>query len=161
MPQHFEIERKFLVVADGWQTAAPQRLTQVYLSRRPGCTVRLRQADDRFWLTIKGPSQAGARIEIEHEVSAAEARLMWGLAEGVPVEKLRHRVEWLGVMWEVDQFMGANGGLLLAEVELEAADEAVCLPPWVGAEVTDDFRFSNSYLSEHPYSGWGSTTENS
>jgi adenylate cyclase len=56
--------------------------------------------------------------------------------------------------WEVDEFEGENAGLIIAEVELAAADQPIHLPDWVGEEVTDDPRYYNASLIAHPYSTW-------
>lgn len=76
------------------------------------------------------------------------------LCDGPLVEKRRFKIPFEGHLWEVDEFLGANAGLLLAEVELARADEAVALPPWVGLEVTGDARYFNSNLSLHPFQKW-------
>jgi adenylate cyclase len=58
------------------------------------------------------------------------------------------------LVWEVDEFLGGNAGLVVAEVELESAAQAIDLPDWVGAEVSDDVRYFNSYLAKCSYSTW-------
>ncbi|MEE1184019.1 MAG: adenylate cyclase, partial [Paludibacteraceae bacterium] len=57
-------------------------------------------------------------------------------------------VEVGGKIWEVDEFLGAHQGLLLAEIELESEDEAFEMPIWAGKEVTGDARYYNSSLSK-------------
>ena len=76
------------------------------------------------------------------------------LAIGRIIEKTRHTVEHGGFIWEVDVFEGANAGLVLAEIELDAADESFERPGWLGEEVSMDPRYSNSSLSRHPYGSW-------
>ena len=49
---------------------------------------------------------------------------------------------------------GKNKGLILAEIELKSEDESFAIPPWIGAEVTGDLRYFNSYLSQNPYTEW-------
>jgi adenylate cyclase len=71
-----------------------------------------------------------------------------------PIEKVRCEVEYGGLCWEVDEFLGQNRGLLLAEVELTAADQPFERPAWVGEEVTHDPRYFNSQLAAHPYATW-------
>lgn len=70
------------------------------------------------------------------------------------IEKTRYRITHADHEWEVDEFHGDNQGLVVAEVELEAENEAVALPDWVSIEVTEDSRYYNSSLSEKPYSQW-------
>ena len=76
------------------------------------------------------------------------------LCEGSLIEKKRYRRNVDGILWVIDEFRGANSGLVVAEVELQSKDQQVALPPWVGVEVTDDPRYLNSNLSRRPYSTW-------
>ena len=64
-------------------------------------------------------------------------------------------IDYAGKTWEVDVFDGANAGLIMAEIELSAEEEAFESPAWIGPEVTDDDRFFNAALSSRPFSGWG------
>lgn len=151
----WEIERKFLVVADQWRGQAPGvEYRQGYLCRTKGRTVRVRTAADRGFLTIKGEAQGISRPEYEYEIPLVDAEQMLTLCEGFLVEKVRHRVEFGGWVWEVDEFRGLNTGLIVAEIELPRADATFDLPPWVGTEVTSDPRYANSRLSEIPYTRW-------
>jgi adenylate cyclase len=157
--EKIERERKFLVRDDGWRSVERGvELRQAYLSTDPERTVRVRVGADRAWLTIKGRSRGAARAELEYEVPLDDAAQLFSLATGSVVEKRRHEVEHQGAVWVVDEFSGANAGLVLAEIEI--ADErrlerAVrARPDWVGREVTDDHRFSNSALAERPWSEW-------
>jgi len=156
-----EIERKFLVAGDIWRGRGPgTHYRQGYLSVEPGRTVRVRLSDDSAWLTIKGSSAGMARAEYEYPIPVAEAaELLDTLCIHPLIEKVRYRIEHAGHTWEVDEFSGDNAGLVLAEVELMAADEAVELPDWVGREVTDDPRYYNASLQVHPYREWGSQAE--
>ena len=131
------------------------RLTQGYLAsgRR---TVRVRISDQRAWLTIKGASNDGglSRFEWEKEIDPREAMQLLTLAEGALIDKSRYLIDYEGHTFEVDEFYGDNEGLVMAEVELSAVDEAVALPTWIGREVTGEKRFYNSHLRSHPYSAW-------
>lgn len=152
---NLEIERKFLVSSDDWRDGtAGVPMRQGYLSEGTRTTVRVRIAGVRAWLTIKGRAEHGARPEFEYEIPVAEAEAMLALCTGVIIEKERHRVQYAGHTWEVDVFAGANRMLVTAEVELDAADEAVELPPWVGREVTGEPRYLNASLAHTPYSAW-------
>jgi len=156
-----EIERKFLVNGDTWRGLGPgARYRQGYLSVEPGRTVRVRLADDSAWLTIKGRSEGMARAEYEYPIPVADAAEMLDTLCIHPlIEKVRYCIEHAGHTWEVDEFSGDNTGLVLAEVELAAADEAVELPAWAGREVTDDQRYYNASLQLHPYREWGAEAE--
>jgi len=151
-----EIERKFLVRRDLWPgTPAPTLFRQGYLARGTAATARVRRAGDRGFLTIKGRPTGLVRPEFEYEIPAQDADELLTLCHGPLIEKRRHLVEHEGHTWEVDDFLGANAGLLVAEIELDSPDEAFARPPWVGDEVTDDLRYLNSNLVEHPFSEWG------
>lgn len=151
-----EIERKFLVRSDGWRAHATRAISmrQGYFDTAGSVTVRVRRADERAVLTIKGPALGLARAEYEYEIPAGEADAMLdSFCRGRQVEKTRHIVEFSGKIWEVDVFGGAHQGLVLAEVELERPDEPVTLPEWVGEEVSHDPRYRNAHLARHPAKG--------
>lgn len=145
-----EIERKFLVVSDGWKALAESSalLRQGYLSSNAKATVRVRTWDDKkAKLTLKGALQGMVRAEYEYEIPMADALQMLAMAEPHVLEKRRHLVPFGGLVWEVDVFEGRHEGLVIAEVELKHVDQAVALPDWVGAEVTHDDRYYNASLS--------------
>lgn len=152
-----EIERKFLVtdasVVDG---VAGMTLRQGYLSRDPARTVRVRRSGDEAWLTIKSQSVGAVRGEWEYAIPIDDADGLLALVDGPVLDKTRFRIGHAGRTWEVDVFAGANAGLIVAEIELEAEDAAVDLPPWVGLEVTDDPRYYNSALATAPFLTWAS-----
>jgi len=56
--------------------------------------------------------------------------------------------------WEIDEFKGENAGLIVAEVELSAVDEAFEKPSWVGKDVTEEIRYYNNQLAKKPYTTW-------
>ena len=152
-----EIERKFLVTDDGWrQPGRGVRYRQGYLSTHPGRSVRVRSGAGKGFITIKGLTVNSTRAEYEYPIPPADAEeLLDTLCLKPLIEKTRYVVEHAGLRWEVDEFEGVNAGLLIAEVELASADQRIQLPPWVGAEVTDDPRYYNASLISHPYSTWG------
>lgn len=151
-----EIERKFLVTGDGWRddsTSTPFR--QGYLSTVKERTVRVRAAGDNGWLTIKGITVGASRTEFEYVIPLDDANAMLDeLCERPIIEKTRHVVDVDGTTWEIDEFSGVNQGLVVAEVELDNADETFTPPDWLGEEVTDDPRYFNANLIAHPYSEW-------
>lgn len=156
MPQ--EIERKFLVLDERWREGATgERLIQGYLSAAVRCSVRVRVAGDQAWLTIKGKIEGISRPEYEYPIPVADAEAMLGsLCELPTIDKVRYRIPLGCHVWEVDEFSGANAGLVVAEIELDAEDEAFVRPPWLGVEVTQDRRYLNSHLARTPWSTWGS-----
>lgn len=151
-----EIERKFLVTSDAWRTQATsaQHMMQGYLGGEH-CSVRLRIAGDQAWLNIKSRELGVQRQEFEYPVPVMEAKTMLqGFAISAIVEKTRHLVPVGQHTFEVDEFMGDNQGLIVAEVELNHPDEVFEHPDWLGQEVTNDVRYYNTELSIKPYSAW-------
>ncbi len=150
-----EIERKFLVKSEfflpGGQSTV---MKQGYLSVDPNRIVRVRTEGNNAWLTIKGRLEGISRPEFEYPVPPEDAEALLRISLHPPVEKIRHRVEVDGTLWEVDEFLGANKGLFLAEVELASEEQMFTLPVWIGEEVTADHRYYNAWLSGHPYSTW-------
>lgn len=153
-----EIERKFLVKDDGYKQMASSfsHIIQGYICRTTGRTVRVRLRDEKAYLTIKGPSPDGglSRYEWEHEIPGREALELMQLCERGVIDKVRYLVPYGGHTFEVDEFFGANEGLVMAEVELDAVDEAFERPPFLGEEVTGDRRYYNSCLTASPYKDW-------
>lgn len=151
-----EIERKFLVTGTAWKAlAAGVLIRQGYLSSAAERTVRVRIAGDQGFLTVKGKSRGLTRAEFEYAIPVEDAAAMLdGLCEKPLIEKTRYRVPFGAHTWEVDEFHGANAGLVVAEVELASADEEPALPPWVGREVSRDARYFNANLVKKPFTTW-------
>ena len=142
-----EIERKFLVdkrKLRGLKFSSEEKISQGYLSRHP--TVRVRLIDERGYLTIKSSTQGISRQEFEYEIPPTDAEELLKLCGRLRLKKIRRTIEHGGRVWEVDFFMGRHAGLVLAEVELNSAQEAVDLPDWVTKEVSDNPRYFNSNL---------------
>ncbi|MDT8421914.1 MAG: CYTH domain-containing protein [Desulfuromonadales bacterium] len=150
-----EIERKFLVKGKPWASLQGTHYRQGYLTTDPQRTVRVRIAGDRGLLTIKGESRGASRSEFEYPIPLTDAEQMLDeLCSQPQIEKVRYCLEHAGLTWEIDVFRGDNAGLVIAEIELDDDDQQVELPPWVGHEVTDDSRFYNASLAEHPLATW-------
>lgn len=151
-----EIERKFLVSGTAWKTRSPgRRLRQGYLSLDRQRTVRVRLVDDQAWLTIKGPTVGVTRTEFEYPIPAADAReLLERFCLPPLIDKTRYEVRHGGHRWEIDEFHGANEGLVVAEIELASEDEPFERPPWLGEEVSADPRYFNASLARHPFKEW-------
>jgi CYTH domain-containing protein len=151
-----EIERKFLVTGTAWKTLARGVFTrQGFLSTVAERTVRVRIAGDEGFLTVKGRSRGISRAEFEYAIPVEDAVAMLdGLCEKPLIEKTRYRVPFGAHTWEVDEFHGANAGLVVAEVELGSADEELALPPWVGREVSGEARYYNANLVKKPFTSW-------
>ncbi len=158
-----EIERKFLVTSDDWRAAAHAviPMAQGYIndmaamdSGAQKASVRVRIQGDEAYLNIKSRELGHTRQEFDYPVPVSEARELLALCVGGLVDKRRHLVQHGGLLWEVDEFLGDNAGLVVAEVELQSADQVFAKPDWAGAEVTDELRYYNLALASKPYSQW-------
>ena len=151
-----EIERKFLIDTNKLPTLKNgYTIKQGYIQTINHTTVRVRIRDKEAFLTIKGKSVGASRLEFEYPIPLQDANdMLNNLCQTLFIDKTRYLVEYEGHVWEIDIFEGSNKGLIIAEVELESEEEALTLPNWVAKEVTDDIRYFNSNLIEHPYSNW-------
>ncbi len=151
-----EIERKFLVASEDWRALARgTRYRQGYLSTVKKRTVRVRTIDNKGFLTVKGVTVGATRSEYEYEIPAADAdEMLNDLCEKPIIEKNRYKIPLGGVTWEVDEFLGVNDGLIVAEVELQSEDQPFPKPDWIGEEVTSDPKYFNANLIARPFSTW-------
>jgi adenylate cyclase len=149
-----EIERKFLVEGRPWRPGSGVPYRQGYLNRDKERTVRVRIAGDKAFLTIKGATRGASRAEFEYGIPAGDAEQLLKLSDGPIIQKNRYVITHAGSKWEVDEFLGENAGLSVAEIELTSEDQSFARPPWLGREVTDDSRYFNSSLASNPYSKW-------
>ncbi|MHC5596715.1 MAG: CYTH domain-containing protein [Nostoc sp.] len=151
-----EIERKYLVIGDSWRGLAEGSVyRQGYIATQDKATVRIRIVGEKSYLTIKGPSIKYSRLEFEYPIPVEDAQeMLETLCERPFIEKVRYKIEWRGLIWEIDEFDGVNKGLILAEVELSDENQQIELPTWIGEEVSDDSRYFNSNLVKHPFSQW-------
>ena len=154
-----EIERKFLVLDDSYKSLSygSSHIRQGYICSERGRTVRIRIRDEHAYITIKGPSLNGglSRYEFEQEIPFVDGENLMSLCDPGIIDKTRWLVSCGKHTFEVDEFHGDNQGLVLAEVELSAADETYDKPDFIGQEVTGDRRYYNSHLRTYPYSEWG------
>lgn len=152
-----EIERKYLVINEKWRESveSEKSIRQGYLSSSGSASVRVRIAGDKANINIKSATAGISRLEYEYDIPLQDAEeLLDQLAEKPLIEKTRYRVRQGDHLWDLDQFFGENQGLVVAEVELDAEDEAFEKPEWAGDEVSDDRRYYNASLIKHPYSRW-------
>ena len=150
-----EIERKFLVKENDWRNVQGTMYRQGYLNSDENRNVRVRVINDRGYLTVKGISQGATRVEYEYEIPQAEAEAMLDdLCEKPLIIKKRYKTEYKGFVWEVDEFLGENQGLIIAELELESENQVFIKPEWIGKEVTGDPKYFNSNLIHRPFSMW-------
>jgi CYTH domain-containing protein len=151
-----ELEKKFLVLGRGWEEAGAGLLyRQGYFRRDASCVVRVRLAGERGFLAVKGSADGIARLEYEYEIPPQDAlTLLFEMADRPLIEKFRYRLAHGDLIWEVDEFLGENLGLVVAEVELEREEQPLAKPSWVGLEVTGLARYYNSSLVDYPFSSW-------
>jgi len=151
-----EIERKFIVDTNLWHPTGPGfRIRQGYLPSSTRTVVRIRISGNNAWLTIKGENKGMVRSEFEYPIPLKDAaQMLEELCVRPFIEKIRYLINFSGADWTVDVFEKNNAGLIISEIELASEDQNVTLPPWAGAEVTDDPRYYNSSLIAHPYCRW-------
>jgi adenylate cyclase len=150
-----EIERKFLVNENNWRNGQGTMYRQGYLNSDENRNVRVRVIGDRGYLTVKGISQGATRVEYEYEIPKPDAEdMLDNLCEQPLIIKKRFKIEFKGFVWEVDEFLGENQGLIIAELELESETQTFIKPKWIGVEVTGDPKYFNSNLIHRPYSKW-------
>ncbi len=151
-----EIERKFLVTDLGWkQKGQGRRFRQAYLSTDKQRVVRVRVVDDDAWLTIKGQTSGITRLEFEYAIPVEDAEhMLESLCHQPVIDKTRYLLKHGDHTWEIDEFHGANEGLVVAEIELDSEEEHFERPEWLGEEVSGDPRYFNSNLIAHPYREW-------
>jgi adenylate cyclase len=158
-----EIERKFLVTSGAWRAAAHEvvPMAQGYLNDAAALdagamkdSVRVRIQGDMAYLNLQSRALGHTRQVFDYAIPVADARELLALSVGGLVDKRRHYVDVGGHLWEVDEFLGENAGLVVAEIELDSADEAFEKPAWIGREVTDSKRYYNLALATRPYSQW-------
>ena len=158
-----EIERKFLLANDAWraQVEHSERIAQGYLvgaaalvAGHARASVRVRRAGDEAWLNIKAARLGVERAEYDYPIPPDDAdALLATLCDGV-LSKRRHHVTVDGTLFEIDEFLGDNAGLVVAEVELPHADAPFPQPSWLGREVSTLARYYNVNLIAHPYARW-------
>lgn len=152
-----EIERKFLVNDNAWRASVSRKvdIIQGYLANTERGSIRIRVSGSEANLNIKSMTLGVTRQEYDYPIPARDARAMLDeLCMQPLIEKTRHYVEYNNHTWEIDEFHGINAGLVVAELEVDREDEAFDPPPWLGKEVSDDPRYYNVCLVEHPYSKW-------
>ena len=153
-----EIERKFLVLSDGYRKEAvrKEKIIQGFLSSVPERTVRIRKVDTKGWITVKGlGNRSGTtRFEWEKEISGEEAGHLLEICEPGIIDKVRYYVQRGRHTFEVDEFSGENTGLVIAEIELDSETDVFDRPEWLGEEVTGLVQYYNASLSKMPFSKW-------
>jgi len=153
-----EIERKYLVDPERWlehrNPTESSFMQQGYLSADPRCTVRIRMTEKNAKITIKGETRGISREEFEYSIPFSDAVDIIKLSVTPLIIKRRYRIKYEDFWWDVDEFFGDNEGLVLAEVELDQEGDMPAVPPWAGAEVSEDPRYMNLALALNPINSW-------
>jgi CYTH domain-containing protein len=136
-----EIERKFLLANDDWKSHIAQRIhiRDGLIANTNGNKARVRIADAEATITLKSRRSGPIRTEFEYAMPYSDAlEILQTMCDGRVLEKIRHVICYAGLSWHVDVYEGILQGVVLAEVELQHADQELDLPSWIGKEVTDD-----------------------
>ena len=150
-----EIERKFLVTSDDYKLSAKiVEIKQAYLSIDENMAIRVRLEGIQASINIKSKASERINHEFEYVIPLDEAQSLIRMSSYLVIEKTRHMVKYEGKTWEVDEFHADNEGLTVAEIELDDENEVFEKPPWLGKEVTDDYRYLNSNLAKEPFASW-------
>ena len=154
-----EIERKYLVNLKKWQALSKPEAhyyRQGYILTDPKKTIRVRITETKCFITIKGKTTGATRLEYEYEIPRKDAEELLNSFCIAELEKNRYKIIYKNKLWEVDEFLGGNKGLIIAEIELKKEDEFFEIPEWVANEVTGDERYYNANLVQNPYQNWKS-----
>ena len=152
-----EIERKYLVNKDIWANVVKDNrhlVMQGYILNNPDKTIRIRLTDNKGYITIKGLSTGAVRLEFEYQIPEEEAKELLNNFCTSAISKIRNKITYKGKLWEVDEFLDDNAGLIVAEIELSDEEEKYDLPDWIAKEVTGEEKYYNPNLSKHPYKDW-------
>lgn len=111
-------------------------IVQGYLGDNPLSETRIAIRDNHGWLFIKAKGTL-SRFEWQQEIPLYEAQELLKFCPNI-IRKVRYIVYHMGNKWEIDEFLGENEGLVIAECELSQATLNPPLPDFVGEEVTED-----------------------
>lgn len=152
-----EIERKFLVNNLKWNAINKPEgeiIRQKYILTDEEKTIRIREKGNKGYFTIKGKKKGITRTEFEFEIPLEQALEMMKTFSGGMISKVRYKINFEGKLWEIDEFLDDNIGLIVAEIELRFEDETFSVPDWVAKEVTHDTKYYNSNLAIKPFNRW-------
>ncbi|MEI6697151.1 MAG: CYTH domain-containing protein [Bacteroidota bacterium] len=152
-----EIERKFIVNIDKWNEVVKTQnffVRQGYLMINHVISIRVRQTEANGYITIKGNKVGITRSEFEYSIPKEEAEQLIDKYATSILSKFRYIIEFKNKLWEVDEFLEDNSGLIIAEIELSSETEQFELPEWIDKEVTHEEKYYNSNLSTHPFTNW-------
>ena len=148
-----EIEQKYLVrqLPEHLGDFEQIKMIQGYLSKSP--VIRIRKENENYILTYKSKANQELGVIVNQEVELALTEDAFNhlkhKTDDHLVYKTRYNIPLGEYTAELDIFEQQLQGLIIVEVEFPSVDAAkVFTPPqWFGANVSDDVRYSNAYLS--------------
>jgi CYTH domain-containing protein len=152
---NIEIERKFLINKIPENCEKSIHIKQYYMHIDDNFVQRLRFFDNKKAIISLKQNCAGlSRYEFEYEIPLLDAKKIVSMSNSKFIEKIRHIIYFNSIKWEIDEFLGNNKGLLIAEVELESENQDIMLPNWINSEVTNKNKYFNYNLALKPYISW-------
>jgi adenylate cyclase len=146
-----EIERKFLL------SALPEKVAEAYQNYNiqhrwlPGEVIQERitwnsRNGGECWRAIK-TGKGIERIEAQERISAE----LWKKLDAICGPKCIFKTRWCvkegDLIWEIDEFIDKNHGLILAEIEIPKADYDLKIPAWLQPYVVKEVTEDPSYLN--------------
>tara|TARA_Y100001970_G_C14258511_1_gene877497 strand:- start:416 stop:910 length:495 start_codon:yes stop_codon:yes gene_type:complete len=150
-----EIERKFLIDNKGWEAKIIKTylIKQAYFKTNDEWNIRVRFSENKSCITLKKNIKSSINYEFEYPIPIQEAKQIFELVPN-RIEKDRHEIRANNQDWIVDCFHKKNNSLIIAEIELQKEDQSFIKPNFIGKEITDIKKLSNSSLAFYPISEW-------
>src|SRR5262245_19101974 len=123
---------------DDWKSSVIRRIRicDGLIANHNGNKARVRIADSNATITLKSRRHGPTRTEFEYVIPYSDAvEILRTMCDGHVLDKVRHVIAHAGAVWHVDVYEGILSGVVLAEVELQPADQKLDLPGWIGKEV--------------------------
>ena len=151
-----EIERKFIILGSSYKDLGDYKhCIQGYIPSTNKPLIRIRTIGNQSFLTMKSDVNGITCLEYEYKIPNQDAKdIMELFCKQSIVEKNRYRIRYKSTLWDVDEFLGENEGLVVAEVELNSENQPYNKPDWIGQEVSTDKKYYNCNLANYPYTQW-------
>lgn len=141
---HTEIERKFEVRGEDWRQAVKRTLEirQGYLCNTRNVSLRVRITDGKkAVMTAKSATPSLTRTEVEFSIPMDAAEALMLMVEGHVAHKNRHMVSLGKQAVAIDEYVGEDSGIVVAEIEMADTKAKPPKADWLGREVTGDARY--------------------
>ena len=123
-----------------------KELQEALNSNQKNYACRIRKQNNNYIFTIKIREAPGIRKEWEWVVGTEfEEYFNYKLPR---ISKNRYKLQFEENIWEIDEFLDNNSGLIIAEIELKSLETELNLPIWVGEEITGKIKYLNSELAK-------------